>query len=83
MLKKKEKEKNGAVTKGCDEIKVMYTNIHGMIARKLELVDYLEKEPKSECVAETKLCEDIQTNIQNDNYNIWRKNRKMTEMMVV
>ena len=26
---------NGAVTKGCDEIKGMYTNIDGIILRKL------------------------------------------------
>ena len=39
MLERKEKEKNWAVTKGSDEIKVMYTNIDGIIARKLELID--------------------------------------------
>ena len=68
---------NGAVTKQSDEIKVMYTNIHGIISRKLELVDYL-KEKKSEivCLAKTKLCEEIQTNIENDHYNIWRNDRK-------
>ena len=55
----------------------MSTNIDEIIARKLELVDYLkEKKPEIVCQAETKLCEDIQTNIKNDNYNIWRKDRK-------
>ena len=43
------KEKNGAVTNGSDEIKVMYTNINRIIARKLELADYL-KEKKTEIV---------------------------------
>ena len=68
---------NGAVTKESDEIKVMYINIDGIISRKLELVDYLrEKKPEIVCLTETKLCEEIQTNIENDNYNIWRKGRK-------
>ena len=62
---------NGAVTKGSDEINIMYTNIDGIISRKIELVDYLkEKKPENICPTETKLCEEIQTNIENDNYNI-------------
>ena len=65
------------VTKGSDEIKVMYTNIDGIISRKLELIDYLkEKKPEIVWLTETKLCEEIQTNIENDNYNIQRKDRK-------
>ena len=76
ILERKENEINGAVTKGSDEIKVMYTNIDGL-TRKLELIDYLkEKKPEIVCLAETKLCEEIQTNIENDNYNIWRKEDK-------
>ena len=48
-----------------------------MIARKLELIDYLkEKKPEIVCLTETKLCEDIQTNIENYNHKIWRKDRK-------
>ena len=71
ILKRKENEMNGAITKGGDEIKVMYTNIDGIISRKLELVDYLkEKKPQIVCLTETKLCEEFQTNIENDNYNI-------------
>ena len=47
MLERNEKEKNEAVTKGSDEIKVMYTNINEIITRKLELVVYLrEKKPE-------------------------------------
>ena len=44
ILVRKEKEKNGTVTKGSDEIIVMYTNIDGIISRKLELTDYLKDE---------------------------------------
>ena len=62
---------NGTVTKESDEIKVMYTNIDEIISRKLELVDYLkEKKPEIVYLTETKLCEEIQTTIKNDNYNI-------------
>ena len=43
----------------------MYINIDGIIARKLELVDYpKEKQPEIVCLAETKLCEDTQTNMK-------------------
>ena len=42
---------NATVTKRSDEIKVMYTNIDGIISRKLELVDYLkEKKPQIVCL---------------------------------
>ena len=48
-----------------------------MIAGKLELVDYQkEMRPEIICLAKTELCEDIQTNIENDNYDIWMKDRK-------
>ena len=68
---------NEAVTKQNDEIKVMYTNIYGIISRKLELIHYLkEKKPEIVCLTETKVCQKIQTNIENYNYNIWRKDRK-------
>ena len=57
-------------------MKVMYTNIDGIISRKLELADLKEKKPEIVCLTQTKLCEEIQTNIENDNYNTWRKDRK-------
>ena len=41
MLNIKGKEENGTVTEGSDEIKVMYSNIDGIIPRKLELTDNL------------------------------------------
>ena len=77
MLERKAREKNGTVTKGSDEIKVMYTNLDGIIASK-ELVSKLSKKKKKiVCLAEAKLCQDIHTNIENDNSNsIWRKDRK-------
>ena len=54
MLERREKEKNGTVTKGNDKIKIMYTNIDGIIARKLQLVVYLkEKKPEIVCLTET------------------------------
>ena len=61
-----------------DDINVMYTNIDGIIPRILELRDYLrEGDPDVVCLAETKLTEDIYIRLQeNDNYNVWRKDRK-------
>ena len=72
-----ENEMNGAVAQESDEIKVMYTIIDGIINKINKLVDYLKEEkPEIVCLTETKLCEKIQTNIENDSYNIWRKDRK-------
>ena len=68
------KGKHGTLTKGSDEIKVMYTNIDGILPRKLELTDYLREE-KNIYLEETKH-EDNQTNIENYNHNIWRQDRK-------
>ena len=48
----------------------MYTNIDGILPRKLELTDYLREE-KNIYLEETKH-EDNQTNIENYNHNIWR-----------
>ena len=63
---------NGAVTQESDEIKVMYT-----IRWNNQLVDYLKgKKPETVCLTETKLCEEILINIDNDSYNILRKDRK-------
>ena len=78
-----QKEKNGAVTKDSDEIKVMYTNIDGIIARKTELVDYLkEKKPEIICLAETNLREEIQTDIENY-YIIYGGRIEKTKKVVV
>ena len=77
ILQRKQNEMNATVTKRSDEINIMYTNIDGIISRKLELEDYLkEKKPQIVFLTQTKLCEEIQTNIENGNYNIWRKDRK-------
>ena len=57
-------------------LRIMYTNIDGLLARKLELNDYIrEKEPNIICLTETKLSPDIGI-IINEKYNIWRKDRK-------
>ena len=37
VLARQENEKNGTVTKGSDEMQVMYANIVGIITRLLEL----------------------------------------------
>ena len=72
------KHKEEGKRKRDKEIKIMYTNIDGIAPRVLELKDYIrEKEPEVICLIETKISEDIQIKIdENDSYNIWRKDRK-------
>lgn len=56
-------------------LRVMYTNVDGLITSKLELQDFIkEKEPMIVCLTETKLNEAIKLEI-NKNYDIWRKDR--------
>ena len=75
MVHKGEKIRNNE-GKLYEELKVMYTNIDGLLARKLELIDYIrEKKPKVICLTETKLSPDIRI-ILTEKYNIWRKDRK-------
>ena len=65
--------------RGCrnEETKIMYTDIDGLMSRKLELKDNLrEKKPDVVCLTETKLSDDIQVKIEDDTYNVWRKDRK-------
>ena len=53
----------------------MYTNIDGILSSRLELGDYLKEEkPEIVCLAETKLNEGINLDLDN-NYNIWRRDR--------
>lgn len=53
----------------------MYTNIDGILSSRLELGDYLKEEkPEIVCLAETKLNEGINFDLDN-NYNIWRRDR--------
>ena len=60
-----------------DSLKVMYTNIDGLISSRLELIDYLmEKKPDIVCLTETKLREEIQVNFKEQGYNVWRRDRK-------
>ena len=58
-------------------LKVMYTNIDGLLSGVLELKDYLEvNRPEVVCLAETKLKQEVQLNFKNEGYNIWRRDRK-------
>ena len=55
----------------------MYSNVDGLISKKLELKDTIqEKNPDIICITETKLKPEstIET-LGLDNYNIWRKER--------
>ena len=58
-------------------IQRFYSRRCGCCQNYCEITDY-QKEEKTEalCLVKTRSCEDIQTNIENDNYNIWRKDRK-------
>ena len=57
---------------------IAYTNIDGLLSKRLELLDYLEeKKPDVMCIVETKLTENINLILgENCNYNIWRNDRK-------
>ena len=62
-------------------IMISYTNIDGLVSKRLELLDYLrEKKPDIMCIVETKLTEDINLILDEKcNYNIYIE---MTEMRV-
>ena len=57
---------------------ISYTNIDGLLSKRLELLDYLkEKKPDIMCIVETKLTKDISLLLDKQcNYNIWRNDRK-------
>ena len=59
-------------------IMISYTNIDGLVSKRLELLDYLrEKKPDIMCIVETKLTEDINLILDEKcNYNIYRNDRK-------
>ncbi len=62
---------------GGGKLKVMYTNIDGLLSGMLELRDYLiEKKPDVVCVTETKLREEVQISFKDQGYNVWRRDRK-------
>ena len=63
--------------RGGSKLKVMYTNIDGLLSGMLELRDYLiEKKPDVVCVTETKLREEVQISFKDQGYNVWRRDRK-------
>ena len=60
-----------------NNLRVMYTNIDGIVSSLLELKDYIRKsKPDVVCLTETKLKEEIQLGTIVEGYNIWRKDRK-------
>ena len=64
--------------KGSNEGWVMaYTNVGGYISGKLEICGYLKKEkPEIMCIVKTKLSEDIEVmEVNQQNYNVWRRDR--------
>ena len=62
---------------GGGALKVMYTNIDGLLSGILELRDYLtERKPDVVCITETKLREEIQISFKQQGYNVWRRDRK-------
>ena len=76
--KKDESDKERGNEENQRQLKIAYTNIDGLTARKLELNDYLNKEePDIVCLAETKLTEAVNINLVGSvKYNTWRKDRK-------
>ena len=61
----------------CDNLRVMYTNIDGVLSSILELRDYLRlNKPDVVCITETKLKEEIHVQFQDEGYNMWRRDRK-------
>ena len=72
-----EGNKTGKQTTECNRIKVMYTNIDGLVSGCVELKDYLkERKPEVVCLTETKLKEDIKIGFEKEGYNMWRRDRK-------
>ena len=58
-------------------LRVMYTNIDGIVSSLLDLKDYIRtSDPDIICLTETKLKEEIQLGIKIEGYNTWRKDRK-------
>ena len=58
-------------------MRVMYTNIDGILSSVLEVRDYLkESKPDVLCLTETKLKEEIQLSFKEEGYNNWRRDRK-------
>lgn len=57
---------------------VLYSNIDGIVSKKLELEDYIGKEePMVVCLCETKLNKEISSEVFRwKNYNVWRRDRK-------
>ena len=61
---------------GGGKLKVMYTNIDGLLSGMLELRDYLIEKKSGVSVTETKLREEVQISFKDQGYNVWRRDRK-------
>ena len=58
-------------------LKIMYTNVDGLISSLLELKDYLRtSKPDVVGIVETKLKEEIKVDFTKEGYNTWRRDRK-------
>ena len=59
------------------DLKIIYTNVDGIISKRLELTDMLrEKKPMVFCMVETKVKKEIDLELFGwKDYNIWRKDR--------
>ena len=60
-----------------NEIRVSYTNIDGLLSKRLECMDYLRNsEPDIMCVVETKLRPEIKLDwFEEGRYKLWRSDR--------
>ena len=60
-----------------NRIKIMYTNVDGLVSSAKEVRDYLQdKKPELVCLTETKLTSEIQIRFNAEGYNTWRRDRK-------
>ena len=76
MVHKKEGGRGDRGSDGRKRLKLMYTNIDGVLSSRLELEDYLKEEkPEIVCLTETKLNDETNINFAK-NYNIWRRDRR-------
>ncbi len=59
-------------------MRILYSNVDGLISKKLELTDLLKsKKPEIVCLTETKLKDILDINLLGwSEYNIWRRDRK-------
>jgi len=75
LMKDQENEEEIETEEKSKTVKIRYTNIDGVISKRLELKDYLTSvRPDIVCLTETKLNKVIEMNFEG--YNIWKRDRK-------